>query len=221
MRGIIRLVGIAAVFGSGLLAWAARSACGDDGQAPVREPEHRVNVRVCNYRDLQRLNIVMQKRDYSCGAAALATILRYFWCDPVGETNVLVAIGDVLTAEEIQDRVKKGMAISDLRRAAVKMGYLSSIGTMSFQDLCGSRVPLIVPLKLKEYDHFVVYRGVCGNRVYLADPIRGNVRPTIAEFCCQWQKNAILAVAKPGVGIPECSPLGIRPDEVLRRRGDR
>ena len=165
---------------------------------------------------MQRLNIVMQKRDYSCGAAALATILRHFWCDPVNEQNVLVAIGDVLTVEEIQDRVKKGMAISDLRRAAVKMGYLSSIGTMSFEDLCGSKVPLIVPLKLNEYDHFVVYRGVCGNRVYLADPIRGNVRPTIAEFCCQWQKNAILAVAKPGVGIPDCSPLGIRPEEVLR-----
>ena len=160
MREIIRLVGIAAVFGGGLLAWAARSACGDDGQAPVRDPEHRVNVCVSNYRDLQRLNVVMQKRDYSCGAAALATILRYFWCDPVNENNVLLAIGDVLTIEEIKDRIKNGMAISDLRRAAVKMGYQSSIGTMSFQDLCGSRVPLIVPLKLERVRPF---RGLPGS----------------------------------------------------------
>jgi uncharacterized protein len=215
MRGMIRLVGMAAVFGSELLAGAVHSACGDGGQAPVRDPEHRVNVRVSNWRDLQRLDIVMQKRDYSCGAAALATVLRYFWGDPVGEEKVLVALGEVLTAEEIKDRLKKGMAISDLRRAAVKMGYASSIGTMSFQDLCGSRVPLIVPIRLEEYDHFVVYRGVVGNRVYLADPIRGNVRPTITEFCRQWQKNAILAVAKPGVRLPESSPLGIHPEEVL------
>ena len=29
---------------------------------------------------------------------------------------------------------------------------------------------------------------MCDGRVYLADPIRGNVRPTIAEFHQQWQQ---------------------------------
>ena len=37
---------------------------------PVRDPEHIFSKRVKNYKELKRQNIVMQKRDYSCGAAA-------------------------------------------------------------------------------------------------------------------------------------------------------
>ncbi len=69
-------------------------------------------------------------------------------------------------------------------------------------------------MKIKEYDHFVVYRGMCDGRVYLADPIRGNVRPTIPEFNGQWIKNAILVVVKPDVTPPAESLLSVRVDEV-------
>ena len=74
---------------------------------------------------------------------------------------------------------------------------------------------MVVAIKIKEYDHFVVYRGMCDGRVYLADPIRGNVRPTIAEFNGQWQKNAILVVVKPNMMPPTQSALSVRVDEVL------
>ena len=156
----------------------------------------------------------MQTRDYSCGAAALATVLRYYWGDPVGEDDVLIVLLKTLTPEETKDRFKHGLAISDLRRAAVDMGYLSTIGTISLQQLSQARAPVVVALKIKEYDHFVVYRGMCDGRVYLADPIRGNVRPTIPEFNGQWQKNAILVVVKPGTAPPLQSALSIRADEV-------
>ena len=94
------------------------------------------------------------------------------------------------------------------------MGYLSSIGTLTFDKLMEAKIPLIVPIRIKEYDHFVVYRGVAGGRVYLADPIRGNVRPTVPEFCEQWNKNAILVVVKKNETPPEHSRLSIRQDEV-------
>jgi hypothetical protein len=48
---------------------------------------------------------------------------------------------------------------------------------------------------------------------YIADPVRGNVRPTIPEFCGQWQKGAILVVKK-DAQPREWSPLSIRADEV-------
>ena len=31
----------------------------------------------------------MQNHEYTCGAAALATVLRYYWGDAVGEEAVL------------------------------------------------------------------------------------------------------------------------------------
>ena len=82
------------------------------------------------------------------------------------------------------------MSITDLRRASVELGYLAAIGTMSFEQLSQSKLPLVVPIKVKKLDHFVVFRGVAGGRVYLADPIRGNVRPTVPEFLRTMAKSA-------------------------------
>jgi predicted double-glycine peptidase len=178
-------------------------------QAPLRDPEHIFQQRVCTWRELRQVNVVMQKRDFSCGAAALATIARYFWGDKVGEKDFLRTVDSMLAPEEMKDREENGLAITDLRRAAVKMGYFSTIGTLKLHELFESKVPLIVPIKLEEHDHFVVYRGTDGVWVYLADPIRGNVRTTICDFDRQWQKNAVLVLAKPERQPPKTSPLSI------------
>ncbi len=87
----------------------------------------------------------MQTRDYSCGAAALATVLRYYWGDRVGEEDILQALFKTLTPEERQDRFKHGLAISDLRRVAVNMGYLSTIGTISSRSCPKPAPPWLSP----------------------------------------------------------------------------
>ena len=180
----------------------------------LRDPDHIVEVHVSSWQELRRRNVVMQNYDYSCGAAALATVLQYYWNDSVTEKEILKALFKILTIDEIKDRTKKGMAISDLRRVSVEMGYLASIGTLTFDKLTEAKIPLIVPIHLQKYDHFVVYRGVAGGRVYLADPIRGNVRPTVSEFREQWNKNAILVVVKKNETPPVRSRLSLRPEEV-------
>jgi uncharacterized protein len=214
MQPISRRKCLATLLGGSLAAIASPTLAVENMRAPIRDPERIVSFRVSSWREMQRRNVVMQKFDYSCGAAALATILQYYWNDPVTEKDILTALFKILTPEEIADRIKNGMAITDLRRVSVEMGYLSSIGTLSFDELMQSKVPLIVPIRIKEYDHFVVYRGVAGGRVYLADPIRGNVRPTVPEFRGQWTKNAILVVVKTDVTPPEHSRLSIRQNEV-------
>ena len=181
---------------------------------PVRDPQHRVEIYVPAWKELRQRNIVMQKARLLLRAAAMATVLRYYWGDDVTEDKILIVLLATLTPEETKDRFKHGLAISDLRCTAVKIGYQSSIGTMSLENLAATRLPLIIPLKVEEQDHFVVYRGMAAGRVYLADPIRGNVRPTITEFRQQWQKNAILVVVKPGEPPRDRSPLSIRWDEV-------
>jgi predicted double-glycine peptidase len=191
-------------------AWA------ENARAPLRDPTHSFEICVPSWQELQRRHVVIQEYDYSCGAAALATIFQYYWEDCVTEKQILNAILRVLTVDEVKDRIKKGMSITDLRRAAVELGYLSSIGTMTLEKLSQSKIPLIVPIKVKGFDHFVVYRGMADGRVYLADPVRGNVRPTVAEFCGQWNKNAILVVIKRGQQPRPSSPLSITPCEVMK-----
>ena len=205
---------VAAMILGAVACFAQNAASAADLRAPVRDREHNVQMRVRSWQELQRRNVVMQRRDYSCGAAALATLLRYYWNDPVSEEDILQVLDKLLTVEETKDRIKNGLAISDLRRAAVKMGYLSTIGTMSFEKLTESRVPLVVPIKVNKIDHFVVYRGTFDGYVYLADPGRGNVRTPVHEFRQQWNDNAVLVAVKPGVTPPTQSALTVRQKDV-------
>jgi len=185
-------------------------------QPPVRDPDHTFQICVEDYVDLAQRNIVMQRRDFSCGAACLATVAKYYWGDNVTEDQVLRALDQILTNKEIADRIKNGLAMSDLRQAAVKLGYQSTVGKLTFAKLTESKVPVVVGIEPEGHKHFVVFRGRHDDWVYLADPIRGNIRITTKTFTKQWQKNAILAIAKPGEKVKETSPLSVRCDEIRR-----
>ncbi len=182
---------------------------------PVRDPEHRFGKGVRSWTALRDRNIVKQKQDYSCGAATLATVARYYWGDDVSEETFLRGLGKLLTAEEMKDRVANGLAISDLRRVAVKKGYLATIGTLSWSKLVEVRIPLILPIRTRGHNHFVVYRGSDLDRVYLADPIRGNVRVPISQFLCEWQKHAVLVFAKRGEKPRRYAPLLVSEDDLF------
>ncbi len=197
-----------------IFAIAAAALKAEPPRAPVRDPDRVFQRRVASWKELRQRNLVMQKRDFSCGAAALATVVRYYWGDDATEKQFLDALDRMLTPEEAKDRVENGLALTDLRRVAVKSGYLATIGKLTFARLTESKAPVIVGISPEGYDHFAVYRGWDGYWVYLADPIRGNVRVPAAEFVRQWQKGAVLVVAKKGVKPPEASPLGVTAEEI-------
>ncbi len=165
----------------------------------------------------------MQERDYSCGAAALATLTRYYWGDNTSEKLFLDEVDKVLTTKaEIKDRLENGLTMTDLKKAAEGAGYDALVGTVRFEQLIESKVPVIVGLTIRvgfdqsEFRHFVVYRGFDGWWVYLADPIRGNIRVTGPEFIQQWQKNAVLIVAKPDTDPRKSSPLTVTRNEIYK-----
>ena len=212
---VMGLVFVASNAGAALAETSNKPKKWEPSGAPVRDADRRFRRKVRNYKDLKRQNIVMQQRDYSCGAAALATVSRYYWGDNVDEEFFLTILDHILTLEEAKDRVENGLAMSDLRRAAVEAGYKAIVGKVSFEKLTESKVPLIVGITVDGYDHFVVYRGTDGLYVYLADPIRGNLRIRSHEFIKQWQKNAILAIAKPGTKVKEYSRLSITGEELF------
>ncbi len=183
-------------------------------RSPVRDPRRKIAKRIPSWLELKQRNIVMQQRDYSCGAAALATVVRYYWGDDVDEEFFLDALGELLTDEEARDRVENGLAMSDLRRVAVRTGYRAVVGRLTFEKLIEAKVPLVVGVTVDDFDHFVVYRGTDGWWVYLADPIRGNIRVTVPTFLKQWQENAVLVVHKPGAKVRDISPLTVRESEI-------
>jgi hypothetical protein len=98
---------------------------------PVRDPERRFQLRVRNYVALKQRNIVMQQQDYSCGAACLATVAKYYWGDDADERLFLEALDEILTEEEIADRIENGLSMADLRRVAVAVGYQAVVGNLT------------------------------------------------------------------------------------------
>ena len=58
-------------------------------------------------------------------------------------------------------------------------------GRLTLEDL-NEQAPILVPLSLHGYNHFVVYRGMHGNRVLLADPAWGNRTMLVERFEKVW-----------------------------------
>lgn len=133
-------------------------------------------------------NVVIQNWDLSCGAAALATLLRYQHGDPVDEREI--AIGLMNRPEYVANpqlvQIREGFSLLDLKRYVEKRGYKGSgFGRMTIESLV-ERAPVMVPVNTHGYNHFVVFRGILGNRVLLADPSWGSRTMTISRFEHAW-----------------------------------
>jgi uncharacterized protein len=138
--------------------------------------------------EMRRENVVVQEWDISCGAASLATLLHFRFGDSVAERAIAKAL--VRRAEYIADptlvQARQGYSLLDLKRYVDSRGYKGiGYGKMSFEDLI-DRTPVIVPIDANGYKHFVIFRGVAGNRVLLADPAWGNRTMPIETFEAMW-----------------------------------
>lgn len=133
-------------------------------------------------------NVVLQQWELSCAAAALATILRYQHGVPVTERSV--ALGLIDRAEYIANpdlvRFRQGFSLLDLKRFVDGLGYDGiGLGQLALPDLF-ERAPVIVPVNLQGFPHFVVFRGGTLNSVLLADPAFGNITMSKAKFLKGW-----------------------------------
>jgi predicted double-glycine peptidase len=185
-------------------------------RAPIRESPRTFQAFPKNSRQLRTENLVLQQRDFSCGAAALATITTYYWNDPVSESQILAAIIQTLTREELEERIENGLSLTDLKRLSERAGYTTLLGKLPLEKLKESKVPLLVGITVNDFNHFVVVRGADDHFVYLADPAIGRTRTPIEVFAKQWQQNAVLAIVKPGSKLPTDSPLMVTSDERMR-----
>lgn len=136
----------------------------------------------------RRAGVVIQKYDISCGAAAEATLLHLKFDDNVTEHQVALIL--VSRAEYLKNpkiiRIRQGFSLLDLKRFADRRGYRGEgLGQMSLSDL-KEVAPAIVPVRLHGYNHFVVFRGIVGDRVVLADPAYGNRTMKLDRFMAAW-----------------------------------
>jgi predicted double-glycine peptidase len=138
--------------------------------------------------EMRQKNVVLQQWELSCAAAALATLLRYQHGVPVTERSVALGLIDrreYLANPELV-RLRQGFSLLDMKRYVESLGFQGvGLGQLSLADLL-KRAPVIVPVNLRGYPHFVVFRGATNNRVLLADPAFGNITITRWKFLQGW-----------------------------------
>lgn len=146
------------------------------------------NPPVTSLLEMRHENVVVQEWDLSCGAAALATLLRFQHGDPVPERDIAL---ELVKREEYVDnptllRVRQGFSLLDLKRYVDDRGYEGiGYGQLALEDLADLS-PIMVPVNFNGYNHFVVYRGRIGNRVLIADPAWGNRTMMADDFISSW-----------------------------------
>jgi uncharacterized protein len=195
-RTIIALCALSAA-GLSTTAWAANVDIGAG---------LRVERPLQSMKDLRDRNLIKQRFDYSCGAAALATLLRYGLGDNVTEQNVLVQLFGLLSDEERQVTVRQGFSLLHLQRVAQARGFQAEGFRLDPQSLSRLSGPVIVFIQPRGYKHFAVLRGIKDDRVYLADPSLGNVRMPMYQFLESWRDQSgtgIIFVVEPATGLPQ------------------
>ena len=134
--------------------------------------------------ELRQANVVMQKWDISCGAAALATVFTYSLAHPVSEETIARAMLRQQNPERVRQR--GGFSLLDLKRFAENRGYRAHAYRGLTIDHLRKLTAPIVPIQTHGYSHFVVVRSIGGDRVEVADPAFGNRRLPVAKFQRAW-----------------------------------
>ncbi len=155
----------------------------------------RINKDIKPLRDIRRTNIVTQSLDFSCGAAGLSTLLNYYLNDPVSEGEIINSLLQVVPLAKIKER--RGFSLFDLKTYAKQKGYNVTGYKMDIDFLRHLHKPVLVPIKFRNYRHFVIVKAVMADRVFIADPAVGNVSMKINKFQDLWLDGIGLLVEKP------------------------
>lgn len=187
-------------------AWPEPGWC-TDSQVVVNAGAVRMQFPVTSLRAQRDAGVVKQRYDYSCGSASLATLLTYGLNDPVDEDAILRALLGSLSPDELADLQRKGLSLFDLQQLAQKRGHKAQGFRLHGSQLARLSHPVIVFIKPRGYEHFAVYKGMRGDRVYLADPSLGNVRMPLYRFLDMWAdesgRGVIFAVERTDSVWPE------------------
>lgn len=154
------------------------------------EHERPVNVKPLSqyiYR-----NVVHQAYDYSCGSAALTTVLNYYLGRDFREQQIMNGLLRYGEYDKIVQR--RGFSLLDMKRLVTALGHPSGGYKGTFEDLMALDHPAIVPIKYAGFKHFVVVKKYKNHHVFVADPSLGNISFSEENFKSIWDNNVMFVI---------------------------
>jgi predicted double-glycine peptidase len=165
------------LFAGGLLTSPATA------QISLVEGGSAFSMKVTSMRDIPFRTVVRQQYDYSCGSAALATLLRYHYGVPIGEAEIFKAMYDAGDQEKIRE---VGFSLLDMKRYLEARGLKADGYRATLAQLEAAKAPALSVISIGTYRHFVVIKGVRDGQVLVGDPSLGLKTYSAAEFSKMW-----------------------------------
>jgi uncharacterized protein len=124
-----------------------------------------------------------QQYDFSCGSAALATLLTYNYKIAVSEQEVFQSMFENGDKKVIAE---SGFSLLDIKNYLARRGLESNGYRAPLEKLAKVQLPAIVLINVRGYSHFVVLEGIQDGYVLLSDPANGMRSEPLGEFENQW-----------------------------------
>lgn len=128
--------------------------------------------------------VVKQQRDYSCGAAAVATLLTHHWGREVSESDVLDAWLAQFDHEELslQSFVDEGFSLWHIAMLGEPLGYHARGLQVPLAALTSLKQPLLIYIEPFGQPHFTLVTEGSEHGVWLSDPSWGRVYVSFGEL---------------------------------------
>lgn len=162
--------------------------------------------------ELRNDKLIRQHWDVTCGAAAVATLMTYQLGVPVSEWEATLSM---LRASDVKlVRARLGFSLLDLKRFAASRGIAAAgYGGLTLDDLV-ALAPVIAPIRVRGFGHFVVVRGRSGDRLLLGDPAFGNRTMSVEAFEQAWPSHIGFVLFSPSDPHP-LNRMGAPPELFL------
>ncbi len=132
-----------------------------------------------------------QQYDFSCGSAALATLLTHHYNFPVSEQDVF---REMFTRGDQAKIKKEGFSLLDIKNYLANRGFDADGYVAELDKLSIAKVPAIVLIKEQGYFHFVVVKGLRDGRVLIGDPSTGTRVISRNKFAEIWANNILFVI---------------------------
>jgi predicted double-glycine peptidase len=135
---------------------------------------------------------IRQQYDFSCGSAALATLLTHHYQSPVSEETVFRVMYGSGDQEKIQQR---GFSLLDIKRYLAAHGYEANGFEVTLDQLAEARTPALAMIRENGYNHFVVLKGVREGKVLIGDPSSGTRIMSRKDFEEIWVDQIVFVIS--------------------------
>jgi len=148
-------------------------------------------VNVKSMRAMRFTTTLRQQYDFSCGSAALATLLTYHYGRPVTEAAIFQRM--FIDGDQLKIR-QEGFSLLDMQRYLARLKLKADGFALPIEKLIESRLPAIVLLSENGYNHFVVVKGGDANRVLVGDPSNGTRAMSLTRFKEVWPNKLLFVI---------------------------